>query len=102
MCAACLYIENHESESLLYQIPPFFSGLLVGQERYAEAERVLLEAWETQKTAIAKNALTAEQTDHFREGLICLIQICTATNRSEDGENWRKILAKVPDPMVVP
>jgi hypothetical protein len=28
MCAACLYIENHESESLLYQIPPFFSGLL--------------------------------------------------------------------------
>ncbi len=70
---------------------------LLGMQRYQEAEPVLLEVWETQKTAIAKGTITPLSVSMCREGVGALVKIFEITGRPEKAEEWKKILATIPD-----
>jgi serine/threonine protein kinase/tetratricopeptide (TPR) repeat protein len=74
-----------------YNAMSLLGGALLGQERYAEAEPLLLEGYEGLK---ARTKVT--EGDRLPEAIDRLVELCTATGRPDEAARWRAERAKYP------
>jgi non-specific serine/threonine protein kinase/serine/threonine-protein kinase len=65
-------------------------GSLLGQQKYAEAESLLLQGYEGLKQREA--TIPAHHKPHLTEVLECLVQLYGATGRSDKVDEWRRKL----------
>ena len=68
-------------------------GALLGQEKYAEAEPLLLKGYEGLK--VHAKAIPPEARARIPEAIERLVKLCEATDRKEDADRWRKELDAV-------
>ncbi len=64
---------------------------LLGQQKYAEAEPVLLSAYESMQRCEARSSMEGQRT--LKQMLERLVQLYTLTGRTNDAAEWKKKLA---------
>ncbi|MBI5768638.1 MAG: tetratricopeptide repeat protein [Verrucomicrobia bacterium] len=71
--------------------------VLVAQKRYAEAEPLLIAAGERMRLQSTRASLRAGQKKLLAEAAASLVELYQATGRPAKAEEWKKILATIPD-----
>jgi hypothetical protein len=75
-------------------------GALLGQQKYAEAEPLLLKGYEGMKQR--ENTIPPQAITRLPEALDRLIELSTATNQPEAAKKWQAERAKYPEAALKP
>jgi len=78
-----------------FNMQSMLGGALLGQKKYADAEPLLLQGYEGLKKR--EKTIPPQGAIRLPESLDRLIELYTATNKSEEAKRWRAERAKLPD-----
>jgi tetratricopeptide (TPR) repeat protein len=90
----CLAIREKQNSDdwLTFNARSLLGGILLGQKKYAEAEPLLLAAYQGMKQREAR--IPTNGRPRLKETLQRLVQICDATERPDQAAEWKQKLAE--------
>ncbi len=105
--AALAFYEKRMPDDLIrFELTGVLGSALLGQKKYADAEPLLLKAYEGIKAWFDKNpgadAARLAMTNRICEAIDRLIQLNTAKNKTDDVKKWQTERAKYPDVAPLP
>jgi serine/threonine protein kinase len=95
-----IYETNLPDDWRTFSDRSFLGGSLLGQEKYAEAEPLLLSGYEGMKQREGK--IPADKKPWLKEALQRLVQLYEATGRPDQAAEWKKTLEETTAPILAP